>query len=238
MFAEDDDEPEVRIVERVEPVVERAAERLEQADVVEAPVAGRARDAGARARMRSPAGCGHERGGRAQERLGALVHAEAELVLEAHRAQEAQRIVDEDRARTRPGSTPASRSARPSCGSYGSPGRDVLGDRVEREVARREIGVDPVRQRREVDRLVDAVGDDAPGAVSLGERERRAAEAAREAMRGVARIRAGDVEVEHRPQEQLVAHGAADDPGVLAAQDLADALIHRSRPAGRGPSAC
>ncbi len=35
-LAEDDDEPEVRVVERVEPVVERAAERREQADVVRA----------------------------------------------------------------------------------------------------------------------------------------------------------------------------------------------------------
>ena len=64
----------------------------------------------------------------------------------------------------------------------------------------------------------------------------RAAEAAREAMRRVARIRAGDVEVENRPEEQLVADRAADDPRLLAAQDLAESLIHRSRPAGRGPS--
>ncbi len=116
--------------------------------------------------------------------------------------------------------------------------RDVLGDRVEREVARREVGVDPVRERREVDRLVDAVGDDSPGAVPLRERERRAAEAPREAMRRVARIRARDVDVENRPEEQRVAHRAADDPGVLAAQDLAESLIHRSRPAVRARSAC
>ena len=32
--------------------------------------------------------------------------------------------------------------------------RDAHGDRVEREVARREVGVDPVGERREVDRLV------------------------------------------------------------------------------------
>ena len=88
----------------------------------------------------------------------------------------------------------------------------------------------PSVERREVDRLVDALDDDSPRAVPLGERERRAAEASREAMRRVARIRARDVDVENRPEEQRVTNRAADDPGVLAAQDLAESLIHRSRP--------
>ena len=71
------------------------------------------------------------------------------------------------------------------------------GDRVEREVTGREVGVEAVVERREVDGLIDAVGDDPPGAVALGEREDRPAEATCEAMRGITRIRARDVEVEN-----------------------------------------
>ena len=104
----------------------------------------------------------------------------------------------------------------------------VDGDRVEGEVAGREIGVDPLADRREVDGLVDAVRDDAPRTVPLGQREDRAPEAAGEAARGLAWVGAGDVEVENGPQEELVAYGATDDPRVLVAQDLAQALIHRS----------
>ena len=183
-------------------------------------------------------GLRHERGRRTEERLGALVHPEAELVLEAHRPQQSQRIVEEDASRTRRGSTPAREIGTPVVRVVGVARRDVLGDRVEREVARREVGVDPVRERREVDRLVDALGDDTPRAVPLGEREHRAAEASREAMCRVARIRARDVDVEDRPQEQRVADRAADDPRVLAAQDLAESLIHRSRPVVHAPSPC
>ena len=102
------------------------------------------------------------------------------------------------------------------------------GDRVEREVAGREVGVDPLADRREVDGLVDAVGDHPPCSVPLREREDRAAEAAGEAVRSLARFGAGDVEVENRSEEELVADGAADDPRLLLRQDLAEALIHRS----------
>ena len=57
-------------------------------------------DAARRARARRRAR--HERCRRAQERLRALVHLEPELVLEAHRAQESKRVVDEDGVRDRP----------------------------------------------------------------------------------------------------------------------------------------
>ena len=102
------------------------------------------------------------------------------------------------------------------------------GDRVEGEVACCEIGVDPLADRREVNRFVDAVDDDPPGAVSLREREHRATEAAREPMCGIARIRTGHIEIENRPQKKLVANGTADDPCVLVREDLAEPLIHRS----------
>ena len=182
-------------------------------------------------------GLRHESGRRTEERLGALVHPEAELVLEAHRAQQSQRIVEED-ALGHDADHAGVEIGTPVVRVVGVPRRDVLGDGVEREVARREVGVDPVRERREVDRLVDALGDDSPRAVPLGERERRAPEAPREAMCRVARIRARDVDVENRPQEQRVTHRAADDPGVLAAQDLAESLIHRSRPVVHAQSPC
>ena len=96
----------------------------------------------------------------------------------------------------------------------------------------------PSVERGEVDRLVDPVGDDSPGAVTFGEREDGAAEAAREAVGRVARIGAGDVDVEDGTEEELVANRTTDDPGALAAQDLAEPLIHRRRPAERVRNEC
>jgi hypothetical protein len=46
-------------------------------------------------------------------------------------------------------------------------------------------------------------------------------------MRRIPGIRARHVNVEDGTEEKLVPHGAAHDPRVLAAQDLAHALIHR-----------
>jgi hypothetical protein len=77
-----------------------------------------------------------ERGSGAEKRLGALVNPEAELVLEAHRAQQSQRIVEEDALghdadHAGVGDRHARRAGRRVAR------RDVLGDGVEREVARR-----------------------------------------------------------------------------------------------------
>ena len=236
VLAEHDDEPEVRIVERVQPVVQRASQPSEQADVVEAAVAGRREpfelcERPLAGRLR------HERRRRAEQGLGALVHAESELVLEPHRTQEPERVVDEDRLGDRPDDAGRQIGAA-VVRIVRLAGAHRHGDRVEREVARREVGVDPLADRREVDRLGDAVRDDPPGSVPLGERKDRPAEAACEAIRRVTRLRARDVEVENGPQEELVSHGPADDPRVLVPEDLAEALIHRSRPAGHAPSAC
>ena len=236
VLAEGDDESEVGIVERVEALVESAAERLEQADLVQAPVP----RCGQSLQLRQHALAGrsrHERGRRAQERLRTLVHLEPQLVLEAHGAQESKRVVDEDGVRHRPNDA-VPQVVATVVRVVGSAGLDALGDRVEREVARREVGVDPVGQRGEVHRLVDAVGDHAPGAMALGEREHGAAEAARESMGRVARIGAGDVDVEDGTQEKRVPNRTSDDPGALAAQDLADPLIHRRRPAERVRNGC
>ena len=176
-----------RVVDRVEPPVERAAERAR---------AGRPRRAGgspagesrsSSARIRSPAGCVTSA---ADARRSASVRSSmrkpsssSRRTARSSRSGSSTKI-DSETART----TPASRSARPSCGSCGSPARDRHGDRVEGEVARREVGLDAVAERSEVDGLVDAVDDDPPRAVALRERERRAAEATGEAVRGVARI--------------------------------------------------
>jgi hypothetical protein len=236
VLAEDRHEAEVGVVQRVEALIEDATEWLEQADVLEPPIAV----------GRKPAELGehaftgrlrHERARGAEERLRALVHPEPELVLEANRAQEPVRIVDEDRVRDRADDAGA-KVAAPVVRVVRLPGLDALGDRVEREVPRREVRIEPVLERREVHRLVDPGGDDAPCAVSLGEGEDGAPEPLREPVRSVARVGAGHIDVEHGAQEELVPNGTTDDPGVLPAQDLAETLIHRRRPAERDPSAC
>ena len=161
----------------------------------------------------------------------------AELVLEAHRAEETQGVVDEHGVRHRP-DDPGLEVGTAGVRVVRRSRTDVPGHRVEREVARREIGVDAVSDRGEVDRLRNPVHDDPPGSVSLREREHGASEPACEPIRRVTRLGARDVEVEHGPQEKLVADRAADDPRVLLAEDRPQALIHRRRPAARVPSGC
>ena len=226
VLAEDDDEAEVRIVECIEALVDRTAERLEQPDVLQAPKAGRRQplQLGENALAGGP---GHECNRLEQERLRALVHPKPELVLEAHRPEEAEGVVAEDRLGH------GSDDAGPEVGAavvrvVRLARSDMHGDRVEREVAGREVGVDPVADRCEVDGLVDAVGDHPPCSVALRQGEDRAAEAAGEAVRSLARVGTGDVEVENRSEEELVADCAPDDPRLLLRQDLAEALIHRS----------
>ena len=121
----------------------------------------------------------------------------------------------------------ASRSARPANGSIGSPPASgtAIALIVKSRVAR-SSSIVPA-QRREVDRAARFEGD-APGAVALGERKRRTAGALRVGARGGLRLAAGDVEVDELAPEQLVAHGAADDPGLLAREHLPRELTHRS----------
>ena len=77
----------------------------------------------------------------------------------------------------------ASRSRLPPKGSTRSPPATGSRDRVDGEVARGEVVLDRAAKRREVHRAA-AVERDAPGAVTLGERERRAARPPREGPRG------------------------------------------------------
>ena len=78
---------------------------------------------------------------------------------------------------------------------------------------------------------------DTPRAVALGEQEDGAAERLPKRARRAIGLPAGDVDVEHRAAEQLVADGAADDVGLLACDGGADLVIHRRRSGRHGPAA-
>ena len=161
-------------------------------------------------------------------RLG--LEEEPELVREPDRAQEPQRIVGEDSRRDgaddlrlQIGLPPVRVDGITSCQ------RDC--DRVDREVASREVVLDAVVQRREVDRS-PSLERDPPCAVPLGERKGRPAGALRVGPSCRLRFAAGDVEVDHLPAEELVAHRPSDDPGLLARENLLRELTHRAPPAG------
>ena len=227
-LAEDGDEPERRIVEGVDRPLERTTQRVEEAQLVETPIPVRRQAVELTqdplARRPADEGCGL-----AYQSLGPLVHAEAELALEPHRSQQPQRIVHEDRVRNGPDNASVQVGAA-AVRIAVLAAVDRHRHRVEGEVSRREIRVDPVRQRREVDRLLRSGRRDAPRAVAIGQRKRRAAEPLREAVSSIARVRARDVDVDERSSEKPVPDRAADDPGLLARQDLGDPLIHRDHP--------
>jgi hypothetical protein len=220
----DSDEAEVLIVECVQRAVESTAERFQQPDIVQPSVAGR-RETSELTEDALARGLRDERGRVAKQLLGVLVHAELELVLEPHCTKEAERVVDEYRVRDGPYAARL-QIALPVVRITHISRSDAHGDRVEREVARRDIGLDARGQRREVDRLIGVGRRHAPGTVTLRERKRRAAEPSCIAKGSLPRLAAGDVEIEHRATEKLVANGAADDPCFLVAEDLADSLIH------------
>jgi hypothetical protein len=165
----------------------------------------------------------------AHQRLRLGNHPEVQLVLEAHRPQEPQRVVLEHGGLD---GTDAARGeiAVAVVGIDDLAGAHPLGDRVDREVAGGEVVLDRPAQGREVDGTVVREGD-APGPVPLGERERRALDPVREPPRRLSGLPNHHVEVEHRPFERSVANGAADDPGVLAGEQLLDQLTHRLPPA-------
>ncbi len=225
---EDGDEPEVRVVNRVQGALERAAQRLQQPELVETTVPGR-RQPQQLAEDPLAGREADEGSGRTREGLGPLVHAEPELVLEPDRPQQAERIGFVHVVGDRPDDTrvevlePCERVVRLAA-------RNGHRHRVEREVPRREVGVDAVDERGEVDRLLRAVRDDPPGAVALRQRERRAAEPVREPPRRLPRVTARDVEVEDGLVEEGVAHRAADDPRLLLCKELTDALVVHGHP--------
>jgi hypothetical protein len=109
---------------------------------------------------------------------------------------------------------------------------DALRDRVDREVARREIVLDRAGQWREVDRATVAERD-APGTVPSREGKRGAVRPARERSCGALGLGEYDVDVDDRPSQRVISNRAADDPGFLAAEQLSDQVTNRRPPAWR-----
>ena len=162
------------------------------------------------------------------------VHAEAELVLEPHRPEEAQWIVEEDRVGD--GTNAPVGEVGPSVVWIAEIARShAHRDRVEREVARGEVRLDAVGTGREVDGLGRSAAA-TPGAVTLRERKGDAPEASRVANGGVPWLAARDVEIEQGTSEQLVADGATHDPRLLVAEHLANSLIHPYAPVATTPA--
>ena len=208
----------------------RPFERRQQAELVGPPVALDREPDELRERT-LPRGLCHERRLLAHEPFRLLLEHEAELVLEPHRAQQAQRIIrehgrrdgtDQLRSEVR---APAVRVDFLAAGQ-----RDR--DRVDREVASREVVLDPVVQGREVDGM-PGLERDPPGAVALGQRKRVTARPLRVLPCGLPRLSAGDVEVDELPAQRLVPHRTAHDPRLFPGQNLLRELTHRAPPAGR-----
>jgi hypothetical protein len=148
------------------------------------------------------------------EALRLRLEQEPELVREADRAQEPQRIVGEDRRRD------GTDDLRLQVGLSAVRVERITicqrnRNRVDREVPSRKVVLDAAVQRCEVDRS-PSLEPDPPGAVPLGERKGRPAGALRVGPSCRLRLAAGDVEVDHLPAEELVAHRPSDDPGLLA----------------------
>ena len=153
----------------------------------------------------------------ADELLRLGVEAEAELVLEPHGAQQAQRVVVED-ARRDDADDAALEVGPPAERIDGSPPASgtAIALIVKSRVA--EVGLDRAAlERREVDGP-PVVERDPPARRDCSESGKTAPPRARaKRAGGPLGLAAGDVEVEHGPAEQLVADRAADDPGLLAA---------------------
>ena len=102
-----------------------------------------------------------------------------------------------------------------------SPGQR-LGDRVDGEVARGQVGFDAVAvDRQQVDLPAMVARHDAPDAERVRQREGGGPSGATQRLGRLLRRPVHDhVEVEGLPPEQAVAHGAADQPGAAAVQRL------------------
>ena len=165
---------------------------------------------------------------------GSIVQVEVDR--EADGAQRAQRVVGERAGRDHP-QPPRLEVGAAAVRVEQLAARERLGHRVDREVARREVGLDvAVAQRHEVDVPGVAGADDAPRAERPRELERGGAGRARErAAPRVGIVADREVEVGRRAAEQPVAHGAADDPRLAAGEDLARGLQRRRRAHAAAP---
>ena len=215
--------------------LERPAERCEQPQLLEPLVAGRAQldelgqdPLAGRTR--------NEFGVFSDQALRFGVEAEAELVFEADGAEEAQGIVAEGGWTDHPQNPPLE-IGQSAERIDGPPADEGNRDCVDREVPRREVGLDAPDERSEVDRA-PGVERNAPRAVPLRKRKGRASRTAREAPSGGLRLPDRDVQIDERPAEQLVADGAADDPCILALEHLTGELTHRQRSAAPARTSC
>ena len=171
------------------------------------------------------------------ELLGLRVEAEAELVLQPDGAQQAQRIGLEDGVGD---------GADRALGDVALPAEGIdevsslqrAGHRVEREVPASKVFLDPARQWREVDGP-PVLERDPPGAVPLGEGKRRSAAGAGESAGRTLGLAARDVEVDHRPAEQLVAQRTTHEPALRSGKrpgQLGHEVSHRRAPAACAPA--
>ena len=183
--------------------------------------------------MRSPAGPVTSFACSRTQALGAPLDDEAELLLEADGPQETERVGLEHAGADRPDDLLVEIAA-PVERVDVLAARERPRDRVDREIARREVRLDRAAKRREVDG--SALGQcDAPAAVCGGEGKRCAVRVRRVCPGRALRVRARDVDVDHGPAEQLVADGAADDERLLVGEDLHRTLKHLAPPRRTGP---
>ena len=105
-----------------------------------------------------------------------------------------------------------------------------LGDRVDREVALCQVGLDrPADHREHVDLPAVVAGNDAPDAERLRQRERVRVQCARERPGHAASVAGNrDVVVVGRPPEEPVAYRPADQPGRFRRRDR-DERFERAR---------
>jgi hypothetical protein len=174
---------------------------------------------------------GQPRGVPADSGRGVRIDLEAELRRQARDAQRAQRVGDErlggDHAQALVVEVP-----RAAVGVDELAAAQRLGHRVDREVARAEVGLQRAAlQRRDVDLPAAVAGDHAPGAELVGELERGAAGAPAQTAGGAAHVAVDhDVEIWGRAPEQAIAQRAAHEPRTLAGQRLAQGLDHSATP--------
>ena len=203
----------------------RAAQGLEQAELVGAPESGRGEALELR---KEPFSCGLTDPAcrRPHQLLRRLVEAKAEFVLEAHRAQESQWVILEDRRRN----GPQAARLQVVCASERVDQRAAVQgpcERVHGEVPGGQVVLDRLSvERREVVRAPVPEGN-TPGPVPLREQEDCATGQARVDAGRQLWARARDVHVHDLPAEKLVAQRSAHDPRRLVADGSADALIHR-----------
>ena len=127
---------------------------------------------------------GEARGARLRGGDRGVVRLEVQPGGEARQAQDAQRIVARRRSAPAMRRRWAARSSAPPVGSTSGAAAQRLGDRVDGEVAQREVRLDrALAQRGEVDRPAPLRADDAPGAERVRQRERRAAHRQRQVPR-------------------------------------------------------